>query len=468
MKKNILRSGTLLIALMSAAGLVKAASPAWEGTYAGFNLAGAFDGNSKATFPSDAGAFGLFSPQVTGGTFEHSLHGTGAGVHAGENWRFGHIVLGIEGSFALTDISATKNSPFIGINSNATTAVSSLSTLTPRIGYAVGNWMPYAKAGLALADINSTLRHSGGRSFQQKHLHDGWTAGVGVEYALPNGVMGNWILGLEYNYYQFQGKTYGGQPVPDNFWPVQYDLKPSLSTLMLRASYNFGARPTRKESGNTLSSAGNWDGIYAGLNAFGVLDGNSKLTFPSDGGAAGLLSPHFTGGSLEHALNGAGLGVHAGQNRQFGNVIIGLEASFALTDTSSTKDRPFIGINSNATTAVNWLSALTPRVGYALGNWLPYAKAGLALAEINSTLRHANGTGFQQKHLHDGWTAGVGVEYALPLKSGSKWIVGVDYSYYQFSGKKYGGRPVPDNTWPVQYELEPNFSTLAARISYKF
>ena len=468
MHKKIINKRTVLLALMSAAGLVNAASSPWEGSYFGADVAGAFNGNSKLSFPGDAGASNQFSPQATGGTVEHSLHGTGFGVHFGENRQIGNVIIGLEGSFAFTDISTTKNAPFSGINSSVTTGVNSLSTLTPRVGYALGNWLPYAKAGLAIAEIESSLANSNGSSFHQKHLHEGWTAGVGVEYALPQDSMRGWILGLEYNYYQFLGKTYGGRAVPDNTWPVQFDLKPTFSTLMLRASYNFGARSGGGMSGNTLSSGGNWDGVYAGLSGLGAFNGSSKLSFPSDAGALSQFSPQATGGTVEHSLHGTGFGVHLGDNRQIGNVVIGLEGSFAFTDISTTKNAPFSGINSSVTTGVNSLSTLTPRVGYALGNWLPYAKAGLAIAEIESSLANSNGSSFQQKHLHEGWTAGVGIEYALPINSGGKWIVGLDCNYYQFLGKTYGGRAVPDNTWPVQYDLKPTFSTIAARVSYKF
>ncbi len=468
MHKKLFKEGSLLLALMASAGLANAAMSSWEGRYIGLDVGGAINGNTKLNFPSDAGASNQFSPQATGGSFEHSLNGTGFGVHFGENHQFGNIVIGLEGSFALTDISARKNAPFAGINSSAITGVNSLSTLTPRVGFAMGNWLPYAKAGFALAEIGSTLENGSGRTFQQKHLHDGWTAGIGVEYALPQDSTGGWILGLEYNYYQFLGKTYGGKAVPDNTWPVQFDLKPTFSTLMLRASYNFGARSAGGMAGNGLSSGGNWEGAYAGLTGLGAFSGHSKLNFPSDAGASNSFSPQATGGTIEHSLHGTGFGLYIGENRQFGNTVVGLEGSFALTDISTTKNAPFVGINSSATTGVNSLSTLTPRVGYALGNWLPYAKAGLAVAEINSSLANSNGTSFHQKHLHEGWTAGVGVEYALPVNSGGKWIVGLDCNYYQFLGKTYGGRAVPDNTWPVQYDLKPTFSTIAARISYKF
>jgi outer membrane immunogenic protein len=473
MKKRLRRNTTIMFALMSAAGLAQAADPAWNGVYVGADGLWGIDGDSKWKLPADGGAGGSFSPQATGGSFSNSPKGSGWGIHVGENRQFGNLVVGVEGSWAWTDLHATSTNPFTGISSSARTSVKSLASLTPRVGYAFDNLMPYVKLGIALAEVEASLG-STSRAFSQKHLHDGWTAGVGVEYALPSDSMGSWVFGLEYNYYQFSARAYGGKAVPDNTWPVHYDVKPTVSSVMLRASYNFGAR-SRPGSGG--SSGGTWEGLYAGVDAVWGIDGDSRWNFPGNGGAAGAFSPQATGGSFNQSPKGSGWGVRAGESRQFGNLVVGLEGAWAWTDLHATTSNRFTGIPSSAKTNIKSLASLTPKVGYAIGDWLPYAKAGLALAEVEASLSGINGysppvpvgsaIGFDRKHLHSGWTAGLGVEYVMPLAARNM-VVGVEYNHYQFSGKTYGGHPAADNTWPVQFDLEPSVSTVTVHVSYKF
>ena len=481
MKKNLRKNLTVLFALMVTVGLAEAADPVWGGVYVGVDGVWGVDGDSKSTFPMDGGAATSFSPEATGGAFSNSPKGSGWGIHAGESRQFGNLVVGIEGSWAWTDLSATTTNPFAGIRSSARTSVKSLASLTPRVGYAFGNLMPYAKAGIALAEVESSLQGTFGTAtgFTQKHLHDGWTAGIGVEYALPSDSMGAWVFGLEYNFYQFSGRTYGGKAVPDNTWPVQHDLKPSVSAVMLRASYNFGARSVPGTGG---PSGGVWEGLYAGIDAVRGIDGDSAWNFQGNGGAFGAFAPQATGGSFSHSPKGSGWGIRVSENRQFGNLVVGVEGAWAWTDINATTSNPFTGITSSAKTSIKSLASLTPKLGYALDDWLPYAKVGLALAEVQASLSGTNRIlpsfpvptypvgspiGFDRKHLHTGWTAGLGVEYMVPLAARNL-VVGAEYNYYQFSGKTYGGVPAPDNSWPVQFDLKPSVSTITVHVSYKF
>ena len=104
--------------------------------------------------------------------------------------------------------------------------------------------------------------------------------------------------------------------------------------------------------------------------------------------------------------------------------MVGLEASFAWADIDDSKKNAFGGLVNAPTThktSLNWLGTLTPRVGYAFGNWLPYAKAGLAVAEYENRFTGVNVSAFgplgpnsfKRDHIHTGWTAGLGVAYAF-------------------------------------------------------
>jgi outer membrane immunogenic protein len=472
---NAKLGSALALALISAVGFARAADPAardWSGLYAGMSAGGGVGGKSEMNFPPDGGAFSIFSPQATGGSLSHSLRGSAWGLRLGENRQFGNLVVGVEGGFDWASIDGTSTNAF-GAGTGPTThktRLKSLATITPRVGYAMGSWLPYAKAGLALTEVESSMADNAGNTFNRKHLHGGWTAGLGVEYAIASSSAGAWILGLEYNYQQFSGKNYGGQVVPDNTWPVQYNVKPDSQTIMARLTYNFGARG--KGSSDAGSSApGNWNGLYVGLDAGQGFAGKSELNFPPDGGGFGTFSPHATGGSLNHSLRGSAWGFHLGEDRQFGSLVVGLEGGYAWTGIDGTSTNAFgagtVGPTTHKT-SLKSLATLTPRVGYAMGSWLPYAKAGLALTEVESSMAGNGGNTFNQKHLHGGWTAGLGVEYAVAASSAGAWVIGLEYNYYQFSGKNYGGQVVPDNTWPVQYSVKPDSQTILARLSHQF
>jgi outer membrane immunogenic protein len=69
----------------------------------------------------------------------------------------------------------------------------------------------------------------------------------------------------------------------------------------------------------------------------------------------------------------------------------------------------------------DWLGTARGRIGYAgWNNWLPYLTAGAALGDIKAT----SPIGSANK-MKVGWTAGLGVEYAL----WTNWSVKAEYLY---------------------------------------
>ena len=74
-------------------------------------------------------------------------------------------------------------------------------------------------------------------SGSQTQWHNGWTVGAGWEY----GITANWIVGLEYDYSQFERKTYqlAGAAAPAVY---TFDAKPrDIQSAVVRLSYKFGA-----------------------------------------------------------------------------------------------------------------------------------------------------------------------------------------------------------------------------------
>jgi outer membrane immunogenic protein len=160
------------------AALICASAPAradvnWQGLYGGLQLGGGF-GESRRDFTP---------PEGTTGTY--GISGVTGGVTAGYNWQINNIVAGIEGDFSGSDVDGSHNCP---ATSHACETYSNwLGTVRPRVGYALGSVLPYVTGGLAVGDVGARSRDytngSTGSAFDNTEV--GWTAGGGVEYAIP-------------------------------------------------------------------------------------------------------------------------------------------------------------------------------------------------------------------------------------------------------------------------------------------
>ena len=135
----------------------------WTGLYAGVNLGYAFSGD--------------FGQRLNQGS------GWAGGAQVGYNMQYDPIVVGIEGSLNYTGVSdnwgGVKGS--YGFN----------GSVTPRLGYAFGDFLPYIKAGLAFGDVE--MKYLGAKD---SNFGVGWTAGLGVEYRVTQEVS----VRAEYNY----------------------------------------------------------------------------------------------------------------------------------------------------------------------------------------------------------------------------------------------------------------------------
>jgi outer membrane immunogenic protein len=146
-------------------------------------------------------------------------------------------------------------------------------------------------------------------------------------------------------------------------------------------------------------------------------------------------------------------GVHVGYNWQRNSTVIGIEADVDFAD------------------QIDYLASLRARLGYASGNFLIYATAGVALAQFDEDpfKFKIGGKSFamnsEDEDAKIGFVVGGGVEYKLR----PNWSVGVEGLYYAFedessehtvwkNGKKY----------KVTEEDDGDFFVVRARLSYHF
>lgn len=301
------------------------------------------------------------------------------GLHIGYNWQNANLVYGVE-----ADIDANNRIDNL------------LGSLRGRLGYATDGALFYLTAGLAYLHVDGGASSvfvggdggdggiggsiSGGipgapgpaaapgigvASVSRGSGSEwGWVAGGGVEYMLSPSVS----VGVEGLYYSFDDTL--GFSAKDDFTAIRARLTMHLD---------------RDRSGYGSAPMANWTGFYLGGHLGGLLEAGDgsidSVDFAagdagSDGGAgtgtdgAGGGGGGGAGGSavarLEDDLMFLG-GVHIGFNWQAGNWVYGIEGDGSFGDDDKH----------------SYLASARARLGYASGNTMIYATAGVAFAGID-------------------------------------------------------------------------------------
>jgi outer membrane immunogenic protein len=186
-------------------------SPAynWSGFYIGIVGGGGWGtSNQFALAGESSGPF-----DISGGL---------VGATLGFNWQNGPVVLGVEGDFSWANISGST------ITDECTPACSTglrnLGTIRGRLGFPVGQFMPYVTGGYASGD----LRRGFGTAFDSARAN-GWALGGGIEAILSQ----NWSAKVEYLHVDL-GRT----NVPITGFPTDVAFQTHLFRVGL--NYKFG------------------------------------------------------------------------------------------------------------------------------------------------------------------------------------------------------------------------------------
>lgn len=179
-------------------GAWRARQPAavrWDGFYIGGH-AGAARSDADWHF-ANANYFNTLGPTLVGSDFGLDASGALGGGQAGFSHQAGPWVFGIEGTASASGLRDTRASPLFPATDTFETRIGWLATVAARIGYAQGQWLGYAKAGWAGADVKLRLHDTpAGITAAASKWANGWTVGAGAEYAVRPGVS----LGLAYDY----------------------------------------------------------------------------------------------------------------------------------------------------------------------------------------------------------------------------------------------------------------------------
>jgi outer membrane immunogenic protein len=211
----------------------------WSGFYVGVHGGGsAADATYDFADPFPANHYN----RVAGDRFTHGMSGALFGGHAGFNWQWSQIVLGVEASGGWANLSGTAISPFFPLTDTFHSRVKWISSLTARVGFAAGPALLYVKGGAAWAGIDTRLQDTGDFN-QRSGTASGWTAGAGIEYLLMRSV----VLGVEADYYDFGvccgGRSeslslFGGAPIGQF---STHDTSVTAWSVLGRLSYKFGS-----------------------------------------------------------------------------------------------------------------------------------------------------------------------------------------------------------------------------------
>ncbi|HXX03806.1 MAG TPA: outer membrane beta-barrel protein [Xanthobacteraceae bacterium] len=197
-------------------------SPNWAGLYLGTHGAGGIGASGSAGWMNLAPT-GPFSPV---GTITPALSDS-----LGYNFQSGNLVFGLEGSLSAANFDGRFTSSYVPASGAWSPNMNWLGTVTGKVGYSFGQWLPYVKGGFVAADVGSPAAAISG--FTQGTDRAGWTAGVGVEYQLSP----KWSLGLEYLYTDLDT---GGAPNSIGAWPDLYTNALKSQSLLGRLNYRAG------------------------------------------------------------------------------------------------------------------------------------------------------------------------------------------------------------------------------------
>ena len=198
------------------------------------------------------------------------------------------------------------------------------------------------------------------------------------------------------------------------------------------------AKPIRKAPpSSTTSSSGT--GFYVGLNggynwgraSFSDLTGTSSVRIPT-----------------------AMIGLTLGYNAQAGSFVYGIETDidYAWLKNTNWTSPPCLGCEVR----LRYFGTLRGRIGYAMGQALPYFTGGLAYGGLRTAMP---AVGTAQTDDKAGWTVGGGVEYAFA----GPWSVKAEYLYVELDRTTCG--PATCGT-PISVKFKGNLAR--AGVNYRF
>lgn len=196
----------------------------WSGFYIGGGTGGVWTDTSR--FMPDLPLVGLPPTTFTAHSSDWIYN-----VHGGVQKQWGRWVFGVEGTYNGTqknmraNVSVSPPEPFSTLS--ATTLITDLVTIGPRIGYTWDRLMVYGTGGYAGANVNGRYTCTGtdlfvfpGRApcsfplfgvladlqLSDTTWNNGWFVGAGFDWVAYKGSFADVLLGAEYQHFELEQK----------------------------------------------------------------------------------------------------------------------------------------------------------------------------------------------------------------------------------------------------------------------
>jgi outer membrane immunogenic protein len=210
-------------------------APIWAGLYVGGTV-GFGTGDTSGKLDIDTPVLqGLADAVEDLLATDYDVDGAVYGALIGYNWQHGSKVFGIEAAINGSDIDGSTDCGFIGL-ADCERDLSYYGTVTGRLGYAMGSILLYGFGGVAWGEVETDVSVAGFAldALSEDTTHVGWTAGVGLDFALTQNV----IAGVQYEHVDLGEESYDVV----EFGPIDIDnnVDMDFDVVKFRAIYKFG------------------------------------------------------------------------------------------------------------------------------------------------------------------------------------------------------------------------------------
>jgi outer membrane immunogenic protein len=232
-----------------------------------------------------------------------------------------------------------------------------------------------------------------------------------------------------------------------------------------------------------------WTGLYAGVHIGG---GHETTNLNDDGTEATLINccflvdSYYSTGPLDATRNGGLAGVQFGAMYQLQQLVFGVDVDLSKTNFNSRPGQSWVpdgesDASGTETLAVTtrWTATQTLNLGYAVGRWMAFGKAGLAEASNKYSLS-LNGTGNAY-----GAEGGSPINFAATANStlvgptigaGVKWafldhmFLNAEYDFMDFGSNSnhYNGTFGSYGPGTLTTSVSQNMSLFKVGLNYKF
>lgn len=198
----------------------------WAGIYLGGQV-----GYSWTSTSYNLVNAGIVDPYVP------NMNSVAGGGHLGAQGQWGHVVLGVVGDYNWTSLKETDASgggvitpPVAG--RFGTVDIKGIGSVAGKLGWAFDNWLLYGKGGWAIADIDTSVTGTLPTASASK-WQSGFVVGGGAELKIAH----NWVLGAEFDYYDFKFNRSAG--ASDGSTMTWSSAHAPVFSLLFSASYLF-------------------------------------------------------------------------------------------------------------------------------------------------------------------------------------------------------------------------------------